>query len=69
QVAWVANLFYADQQDLVVLAIDPGKLSSAVKYETIETGARFPHVYGPIERAAVVEVQPLLRDGQGRWTF
>jgi uncharacterized protein (DUF952 family) len=69
QVAWAANRFYADQQDLLVLYIDPARLTSPVREETSGSSERFPHVYGPINRDAVVAMQPLQRDANGRWEF
>ena len=69
QVAGVANRFYADQADLLVLCIDAGRLAAPVRDEDAGTGERFPHVYGPIEREAVVEVRELRRDPAGRWHF
>jgi glutathione S-transferase len=69
QVARVANLFYADQAALLALCIDPGRLTHPVRDEDVGTGERFPHVYGPIEREAVVAVSPLQRDAEGRWFF
>ncbi len=69
QVAGSANRFYADQQDLLVLHIDPAQLSSPVKEEPSGTGELFPHIYGPIPRDAVVRVQVLQRGSDGRWRF
>ena len=69
QVARVANLFYADQTELLALCIDPGRLTHTVRDEDVGTGERFPHLYGPIEREAVVAVIPLQRDAAGRWVF
>jgi uncharacterized protein (DUF952 family) len=69
QVGRVANLFYADRPELLVLTIDPDRLGSPVRAEDPGTGELFPHVYGPIERAAVREVRPLQRDAAGRWVF
>ena len=45
------------EQTLVVLVIDPAKLSSEVRYEPAD-GQFFPHIYGPIEPEAVIEVRP-----------
>jgi len=44
---------------LVLLCIDARQLSSPVIYEDCyEAGETFPHIYGPIDRAAVVAVVP-----------
>ena len=69
QVARVANLFYADQAEMVVLSIDAGRLIGALRDEPAATGELFPHIYGPIEREAIVTVRPLERDPDGRWVF
>jgi uncharacterized protein (DUF952 family) len=68
QVEWAANRFYRDASDLVVLHIDIGKLGSEVKWEEGGAGELFPHIYGPIEREAVVAVTPLERES-GEWRF
>ncbi len=68
QLARTANLFYPDVADLLVLAIDVERLTSPVKDEAV--GAeRFPHVLGPINREAIVEVCPLRRGPEGNWLF
>jgi glutathione S-transferase len=69
QVARVANLFYRDAAQLALLVIDPARLTAAVRDEDPGTGELFPHVYGPIERQAVIEVLTLERDADGNWQF
>jgi uncharacterized protein (DUF952 family) len=60
QVEATAARFYADVDDAVVLRIDPERLPSGVVVEDLYgTGEPFPHVYGPIPVAAVVDVRPL----------
>lgn len=67
QVARVANAFFKDQTDLVLLCIDPARLTSPLRDEDPGVGERFPHVHGPIDLAAIVEVRPMTRDSEGRW--
>jgi uncharacterized protein (DUF952 family) len=69
QVGWVANSFYRDEADLLVLCIDTERLSSPVRDEDPGIGRKFPHVYGPIDPAAVVEARTLRRDAAGNWEF
>lgn len=69
QVERVANLFFAGATELLALALATSVLSSPVRDEDPGVGEQFPHVYGPIDRAAIVAVIPLQRDGQGRWTW
>lgn len=69
QVARVANLFYAGQPELLVLAIDVGRLASPLRDEDPGCGELFPHVYGEINADAVAEVRPLERGPDGAWVF
>jgi uncharacterized protein (DUF952 family) len=69
QVAAAANRFYSDQQDMLVLQLDPSRLTSPVREEPSGTGEIFPHIYGPINRDAVVAVKVLQRSADGRWQF
>ncbi len=60
QLSYVYGKFYQGQSGLVVLRIDPEKLQSPLVWENPhETLRLFPHVYGPIQPAAVVDVVPI----------
>lgn len=66
QVRGVAELFYADVDDLVLLVLDADRLDVPVVYEPPAPGAEeFPHVYGPIPVTAVVDVRAVTRDAVG----
>ena len=57
QVAGVLERYFAGKPDLVKLLIDPSKLKSRLIYEWSPSLAQtFPHIYGPINIDAVVEV-------------
>jgi glutathione S-transferase len=59
QVAATYQRFYADAGDVVLLTIDEARLRSPVVVEQLDGAPEpFPHVYGPIELGAVVEVRP-----------
>ena len=64
QVAVTANRFYHGQQGLVLLVIDAGRLTSEVRYEAAD-GSLFPHLYGPLNLDAVVEVRAFEPDEDG----
>ena len=74
----MANAFYRGRRDLIVLRIDVERLRSPVRYEAPASphpdfgapagGERFPHVYGPIDLAAVVEVIDLPADADGTFS-
>jgi uncharacterized protein (DUF952 family) len=67
QLRAVAEAVYGDADDLVVLVIDSGRLTSPVRYEAASGRAeQYPHVYGPVPASAVVEVIPVTRDAEGR---
>lgn len=60
QLAAVADRLFRGRKDLVVLQIDPSRLTAPVIHENLEGGTElFPHVYGPIPMAAIVEIHPL----------
>lgn len=68
QVPGVIQAFYADVPDLVVLVVDPARLAAPLRYEAAAStpgfaqGGRapaagaFPHLYGPLEAGAVLEI-------------
>ena len=59
QVAATAQRFYGDVAQVVLLEIDPEQLTSPVVVEDlVGSGEAFPHIYGPIDLAAVVAVTP-----------
>jgi len=67
QVEDVANELYADEATLSVLEIDEQALQAPVKRENPHAcGDPYPHIYGPIPRAAVTRILPLLRGLDGR---
>jgi len=65
QVLQVANHFYRDTPDLVLLWIEVELLKSEVRWEAADGGELFPHVYGPIELDAVSAVTQLIPDPDG----
>lgn len=52
----LANHF-AGQTDLVIATMDLTKLTDALKWEVSRGGALFPHYYGALPIAAVVETR------------
>lgn len=62
QVVETANLFYAGQDGLVLLCIDPARLTAPLKREAASNAGHrddaglFPHIYGPLNLDAVTSV-------------
>ncbi len=66
QVLQVANAFYRGQANLVILVIEPSRLKAELKYEppfhpsaspsAPDGDNLFPHLYGPLNLDAVLEV-------------
>ncbi len=67
QVLRVANNLFRGQDDLVLLVIDPARLTAPWKWEPAADLATetFPHIYGPLNLDAVVGVLPFGRDAAG----
>lgn len=72
----VAEKFYKGQTGLVLLVIDPARLTFDLKWEPPFDGAPppgapaadlFPHVYGPINLEAVTQVLDFESDSNGRF--
>ena len=66
QVQAVADRFYRNRPDVLLLEIDADALTSPVKVEPIPGGESYPHIYGPIDRVAVVRVVPVPLSEDGR---
>ncbi|HQV07249.1 MAG TPA: DUF952 domain-containing protein [Chitinophagaceae bacterium] len=57
QVEGVLERYFAGKKDLVKLVIDPEKLTGKLLFDWSKSIAdTFPHVYGPINTDAVIEV-------------
>jgi uncharacterized protein (DUF952 family) len=70
QVARTANARFAGRDDLVVVEVDPARLTEPVVDEdSYGAGERFPHVYAAIPTASVTAVHPLPPDSAGRFEF
>lgn len=59
-----ANRFYRDDpQAFLVLTVDLDATGSPWRFD--DPGQKYPHVYGSIDPAAVVEVRRMARDADG----
>jgi len=70
QVAGVANAFYQGERDLLLLVIDPERVTSRVQYDLApDQPAPYPHIYGPLNIEAVTEVRPFAPGSDGTFRF
>jgi uncharacterized protein (DUF952 family) len=70
QILEVANSFYRQVSDLVLLWIDPSQLTHEIRFEKpgLVTQDVYPHIYGPINLDAIISVSafPTHQDGYFR---
>lgn len=61
QLDTVRNQFYSDcsDDDLVIIRLDPDRISVPVVVEDLGAGGPYPHLYGPLPVAEVSQVGPL----------
>lgn len=60
QIRGVVERYYMGKKDLLKLVIDPQKLNSELKYELSPSVKEdFPHVYGPINLEAIVNIETI----------
>ncbi len=70
QVAGSANRFFAGRDGLVVLAIALDRLTVAIDWAVSpDSPDPFPHLLGPLDRASVVEVVPLVASDSGAFSW
>lgn len=57
--------YRSDPRPFVILTIDLARLSVPWRYDA--PGTRYPHVYGPIDRSAIVRTVAAPRDASGQF--
>ena len=65
QVPGTLALYYAEAEELVLVAVDPGALGTALRYEPSRNGAQFPHLYGTLPLSFVQWARPIMRGRDG----
>jgi uncharacterized protein (DUF952 family) len=66
QLAETLRLYYAGQDNLVLVAADADALGAALKWEHAPSrGEDFPHLFAALPLAAVRWTRPIGRDGNG----
>jgi len=66
QVIEVADNLFEGEKDLVILCIDEERVDPELVYEDCyDSGEEYPHIYGPIDTDAVLEVYKFERNKEG----
>jgi uncharacterized protein (DUF952 family) len=60
-----AGLYFHGQDDLWLLAVETDRLDAELRWEASRRGALFPHLYGSLPVAAVIEARPAPLDADG----
>lgn len=68
QVVDTANRYFEGVSDLVLLVIDPIQTASEIRYEPSGNDL-YPHIYGPLNLDAIVDVFPFAPDATGHFQF
>jgi uncharacterized protein (DUF952 family) len=70
QVVAVANAYYKGAGDLLLLVIDTDRVGAEIRWDDVPgSEAPFPHIYGPLNTDAVVEIRPFEPGPDGEFTF
>ncbi len=69
QVRETAAKHFSGQDGLLLIAVDEDRLPASLKWEVSRGGALFPHLYEPLDLAAVAWVMPLPLRADGTHAF
>ncbi len=59
-----ANRYYAGRRDLLLLWVDPQELTADLRWESSH-GDLYPHLFGPLNFEAVLQVMPFIPEDDG----
>ncbi len=66
QVVAVANRLFKGREDLLLLRIDADRVTHEIRRENLSGGEDlYPHIYGPINLDAVIDVLPFACEADG----
>ncbi len=62
--------YYAGQDKLMLVAVDPNALGAALKWEYSQSrGEDFPHLYAPLSCDAIKWARPIVRGADGEFAL
>lgn len=67
QLPGVLQRYYKNAGEVIKLTIDEEKLTTQFIYEAAPNGEEFPHIYGGINKDAVVRVEELTEGSLGEY--
>jgi uncharacterized protein (DUF952 family) len=68
QIEQIANSMFKTRAEIMLLKIDPTKLIAQTIYESPQgSDEKFPHVYGTIDKQAIVKVSELKCNENGKF--
>lgn len=59
QIKGVLERYFEGVNDLIILTIDSNKVNSGIKYEKALNGEYFPHIFGPINKDAILSINKI----------
>ncbi len=69
QVQGTLNNYFVGKAQLLLLHLDMDKLSAELRFETVRNADTFPHLYGRLNKDAILKVEELLPNPDGTFTF
>jgi len=69
QLAGTLARYYADANDLVLVAVNTNALGADLKFEPSRDGALFPHLYAALPASTIVWVEAIKRDAAGEFVL
>lgn len=70
QVTDTANAYFRGQPDLLLLCLDPARVTADIIYEdSYGKGKLFPHIYGPLNLDAVIQVAAFPANADGTFAL
>lgn len=69
QVLETLEAHFQQEKEVLLLVIPEKQVKNILKWEVSRNGQEFPHLYGRIPLAAIVDVEILLRDEEGIWVL
>lgn len=55
----IRNRYFIGASEILMLLLNPDLIAASIKYEPGFGGKLFPHIYGPLNKSAIVAVEKL----------